>query len=1122
MTPPDPPPPHDGLFTGGGELGDRMAAIDWATTPLGPVATWPQSLKTCVRIVLTSRQPMFVWWGEALVNLYNDAYKSILGGKHPAALGQPASVVWREIWDDVGPRAAMAMERNVGTYDEALPLVMERNGYPEETYYTFSYSPVPNDTGGTGGILCANTDDTQRILGERQLATLRELASQTADARTSQDACSAAAQALSLNRRDLTFAAIYVSSAHREHFVLADAVGIERDHSLAPVSLGRGEDSPWPIADVLAGHVTRVYAIDPTLSPPDGAWNRPSTHVAVVPIALSGPIAQSGLLVVGLNPLRRFDDDYRSFLELAAGQIGASIANAQAHEEERRRAEALAEIDRAKTAFFSNVSHEFRTPLTLMLGPTEDALASPAQALAGAELETVYRNELRLLRLVNTLLDFSRVEAGRVEARFEPTDLGALTNDLGSVFRSAMERAGLRYTVRSDEGLVANVDRQMWEKIVLNLLSNALKFTFHGEVELTLSAAGDDVVLAVRDTGIGVAPEDLGRLFERFHRIEGARARTYEGSGIGLALVAELAKLHGGHVSADSTVGEGTTVRVAVPRASASTIAATSTMARSDTSPTREAFALEAMRWIDGTEGPPRSDDTRAAGVDDPPARILLADDNADMRDYVGGLLRAHWTVDAVADGRAALAAARAHPPDLVLTDVMMPELDGFALLRELRSDPSTSGIPVVMLSARAGEEMRIEGLQAGADDYLVKPFSARELVARVRTHLQLGQLRRVEQAARNRAEEASRAKDEFLAMLGHELRNPLSPIVIALELMKMRGVAPLEREHAIIERQVQHLVRLVDDLLDVSRITRGKIDLRREHVEISAVAAKAVEMAGPLLEQRRHDVRVDVPNVGLRVDADPVRLAQVIANLLTNAARYTDPNGRIDIVAGTDGDDVVLRVRDNGVGIEPELLPRVFERFVQGRRAADRAEGGLGLGLTLVHSLVQMHGGSVSAHSDGPGLGSEFSIRLPRLADAPDAAMVVDPPRPVAGDADTHRVLVVDDNADAASMLAEVLRSYGHDVVVANDGAQALALVERFHPDVAVLDIGLPVMDGYELAERLRERLPADTCRMIALTGYGQAHDRARSRAAGFAVHLVKPVELESLVAAVRGDDAA
>jgi len=366
--------------------------------------------------------------------------------------------------------------------------------------------------------------------------------------------------------------------------------------------------------------------------------------------------------------------------------------------------------------------------------------------------------------------------------------------------------------------------------------------------------------------------------------------------------------------------------------------------------------------------------------------------------------------------------------------------------------------------------------------------------------------------------EDASRAKDEFLAMLGHELRNPLSPIATALQLMRLKGHGETTNEQEVIERQVNHLTRLVDDLLDVSKITRGKVELRKERAEVSGIIAKALEMASDMFEQRSHQIFLELGDVPLCTEGDPVRLAQVVANLLTNAARYTEPGGKIWVAASREDGEVVIRVKDNGPGIDAKLLPHVFDLFVQGKRSADRAQGGLGIGLTLVKNLVALHGGSVHACSDGPGQGSEFVIRLP-AADAvpagPPSATAV-PPLPVGGTSTRRRVLIVDDNTDAADLLGELLRAEGHEVEVAYSAADALAAVKGFRPEVAVLDIGLPVMDGYELATHLRANPGTAGCRLIALTGYGQIHDRARSESSGFEHHLVKPVDIDTLTSLV------
>jgi signal transduction histidine kinase/FixJ family two-component response regulator len=1114
----------DPVFAGGGEMGRRMAAFDWSNTALGPVASWPQNLKTCVRIILTSRQPMFVWWGEQLINLYNDAYRAIVGGKHPDALGQPAAVVWREIWDQVQPRATATMRGNEGTYDEALLLIMERNGYPEETYYTFSYSPVPGDHGGTGGIICANTDDTPRIIGQRRLALLRELAARTADAGSAREACELAALALSSNPGDLPFAAIYLVDPDRRAAELVSVAGIEAGHAAAPAVMAIQDDAAWPIGEVLRRRApVVVHDLAARLGPlPSGAWPRPPTQAAV------HPIGDAAVLVLGLNPFRPLDDEYESFLHLVAGQIASAIGNAVAFEEERRRAEALAELDRAKTAFFSNVSHEFRTPLTLMLGPLRDQLdgaRGPLPPTLRHDAEVMSRNGMRLLRLVNSLLDFSRIEAGRAQAVYAPVDLAAFTRELASVFRSAVERGGLKLTIDCPPlPTPVHVDRTMWEKIVLNLLSNAFKFTFEGGIDVSLRAERERAVLRVRDSGVGIPPEELPRLFERFHRVEGTRARTHEGSGIGLALVQELVKMHGGTIEARSAPGQGTTFTIALPFGAAHLPPERITTEAHAGTPTpgAEAYVDEVLRWLPEEVLPqapaPGERPDAEARTEAPRARILLADDNADMRAYVARLLRDRWDVEAVADGAAALAAIRARRPDLVLTDVMMPNLDGFGLLAALRADPSTRGTPVIMLSARAGEEAKVEGLHAGADDYLVKPFSARELTARVETHLLLNRLRaaadnerarlhalfmsapamiailkgpehvfelanppalqiigdrqvvgrpvrealpeivpqgmvdildrvyrsgeaysareaplridrggngrlenvyidfvfqpslsatgavegvlvygfevtdavlarrkleeehRIAEEAQHRAEAAVHVRDEFLSIASHELRTPLTSLCLQAD-GALRALARDPNQPAgsflgrveKIRRQAGRLEVLVQDLLDVTRLNVGRLELRTEQVELTDIARDVCERLRDQAD--RSGSAIELRTDGLvRGEWDPVRIDQVLTNLLANAIKYGGGKP-IEVSIATDGPEAVVRVRDHGIGIARENQSRIFERFE--RAVADRNEGGLGLGLWIARQFVELMGGSIAVVS-APGEGAMFVVRLP------------------------------------------------------------------------------------------------------------------------------------------------
>ncbi|HEY9694937.1 MAG TPA: ATP-binding protein [Oculatellaceae cyanobacterium] len=1387
------------FLLGGGEMGARMRSHDWSQTKLGSVDTWQQSLKTAVRIMLTSRQPMFVWWGDHLINLYNDAYKAILGGKHPQVLGQPASDVWQEIWEQVGPRAESALIKNEATYDEALLLIMERNGYPEETYYTFSYSPVPNDYGGTGGIICANTDDTQRIIGERQLALLRELAARTVDARTFEQACSLSLGCLETNPYDLPWAMIYLVDPDQQNIVLSGTCGIDPNHEAVPEIVDFNADSVWHLAEVIKTNKSYVISnLDTTYNNlPTGAWQRSPHQAVAVPIAASGQTGKSGILVVGLNPFRLFDDKYQGFIDLVASQIAASIANAQAYEEERKRAEALAELDRAKTVFFSNVSHEFRTPLTLMLGPLEDTLTNCATLLPPREreqLEMVQRNAYRLLKLVNTLLDFSRIEAGRVQASYEPTDLATFTSELASVFRSAIERAGMQLSVNCPpQPEPVYVDREMWEKIVLNLLSNAFKFTFTGEIAVSLKLSNDHVELIVKDTGIGIPAAEIPHMFERFHRVKGAQGRTFEGSGIGLSLVQELVQIHGGTIQVTSVEGEGSCFTVSIPRGSAhlpqDRINSDRTLA--STALGAIPYLEEALRWLPEETG---GQGSRGAGEQEslifpspsllfPPssARILIADDNTDMRDYVTRLLSQQYEVEALPDGLAALSAARQRMPDLVLTDVMMPGLDGFGLLRELRNDPQMRKVPIILLSARAGEEARVEGLEAGADDYLIKPFSARELLARVEAALKMAHLRQeamqreqglrieaevakahletvlsgiqdqfyvldqewrysfvndrvaetvgcskedllgkriwelfpdlsstlfsqevrravkeqtvvrfeyfyshwqrwfenrvypfaegvtifvtdisdrkqaekalreseerfrnmadnapfmvwvtdptgyctylskswyefsgqteatglgfgwldavhledredakktfltandcgdayrvefrlrrkdgeyrwvidaanpwfgidgqfkgfigsvidiserkqaeaerdrllqLEQAAREEAETANRVKDEFLAVLSHELRSPLNPILGWTKLLQSRKFDEQFTKRALetIERNAKLQTELIEDLLDVSRILRGKMALNIAPVNLVTTIQSAIETVRLSAEAKQIQIQtLFTAHVG-QVMGDSVRLQQIVWNLLSNAIKFTPSGGKVEICLEQVGMNIQMQVKDTGKGINPEFLPYVFEYFRQEDGKTTRKFGGLGLGLAIVRYLTELHGGTVQAESLGEEMGATFTVTLPLLKQ--ENVEIINNQVPLSLTLDTSplagvKILVVDDEPDMRELMLTILESSGAEVRISASAAEALAEIDSFNPNMLISDIGMPEMDGYMLMRQVRQRYlqAGGNVIAIALTAYAGELDQQQALAAGFQRHIAKPIDPVELV---------
>ncbi|AFZ33180.1 PAS/PAC sensor hybrid histidine kinase [Gloeocapsa sp. PCC 7428] len=1058
------------------------------------------------------------------------------------------------------------------------------------------------------------------------------------------------------------------------------------------------------------------------------------------------------------------------------------------------------ELEQARTAFFSNISHEFRTPLTLMLGSLEEILADSAGLSQDKfqQVEIAHRNSLRLLKLVNTLLDFSRIEAGRTQAMYEPTDLAQLTTELASTFRAAVERAGMRLVVDCPPlSEPVYVDPQMWEKIVLNLLSNAFKFTFNGEIEVSLKCKMPNYIeLAVRDTGIGIPPAEIPHLFERFHRVKEAQGRSYEGSGIGLSLVQELVKLHGGTVAVNSTLGQGSCFTVSIPTGSAHLPQDRIGVSQTLTALGVASYVEEALRWLPEEAEEPvrcgasslrcsdwREQRSRGAGENQDllcsgsSPRILLADDNADMRNYVKRLLSQRYTVETVPDGIVALNAIKQNPPDLVLTDVMMPKMDGLELLQALRANPQTREIPIILLSAQAGEESRVEGLAAGADDYLTKPFSARELLARVEANLSMAQLRREaaqrehelrvaaetasenletvlasindvfmtfdrdwyytyvnrrtletsgmcwedfmgktlwdvfpdlvdtqfhaelqravteqtpvqfefyypkwqrwfenrvypsangvsiftteitdrkqaeaalresevrfrqmaetihdvfwlwniqenrhlyispayeriwgrdresiyqdpqqwietihpedrpqvknaaaqclqngyfeqeyrvvrpdgsicwvsdrgfvidddngepyrvagvaqditerkqveqereyllarEQAARESAETANRIKDEFLAVLSHELRSPLNPILGWVKLLQSRKFDEQATAKALatIERNAKLQTQLIEDLLDVSRILRGKMVLNVTSVNLVSVIDAALETVRVAAAAK--DIRIQKEfSSEILVAGDSSRLQQIVWNLLSNAVKFTPTGGCIEVQLQQVGTHAQIQVKDTGKGIHPDFLPYVFEYFRQEDGTTTRKFGGLGLGLAIVRQITELHGGSVKAESLGEGQGATFTVQLPLLQTAQEVNESDAIRSSCILQLQGVRVLVVDDEVDMQELVLAILEQYGAEVCVAASAAEALLLLNSFQPDILISDIGMPDVDGYMLMRQIRQRsrVPA-----IALTAYAGEYDQQQALAAGFQNHLAKPVEPEKLVQAI------
>ncbi|MFG1778396.1 SpoIIE family protein phosphatase [Micromonospora sp. NPDC049048] len=726
---PEFPPLLAAAFAGGGEMGELMSRLDWSGHPLGTPDRWPTTLCSAVGLMLASSAQIVMFWGEDELAFYNDAYRPTIGGKHPDVLGQPARVHWAETWSVLGPllEGVRRDGRSYRAQDHPFPL--DRRGFVEETYFDVSYDPILGVDGSVDGVFCIVNETTGRVVGERRLRLLAELGTELAEVDSRPELGRIAAEVLDRHRSDVPFALLHLPGQAGD-VTLAGCSGVDPGVVVPP--------PPARLAEVAAtGSAVTVAVTDLLTEVPADATG----EALVLPVTAGNETV--GTLAVGVARRVPLTDEYRDFFDLVAAQVSRAVGRQQAYEQERARAAELAALDRAKTNFFANVSHEFRTPLTLVLGPLEDLLADPALPEAYTDrLATMHRNALRLLKLVNTVLDFSRLESGRLAARYQPTDLADYTARLASTFRSATQRTGLRLVVDCPPlPAPVFVDRDLWEKVVLNLVSNAVKFTFDGEIRVRVRAVDGAARLEVSDTGVGIVPEELPHIFERFHRVPGARSRSHEGTGIGLALVRELVEMHGGEVAARSRVDEGSTFTVTIPFGAghlpAERVVDTGAPAQAELAHA-DLYVAETALWTGAASadggGTPRG--SGAAG------RILVADDNADLREHVNRLLSPSWEVVAVADGVEALRHAVDGSFDLVLTDVMMPRLDGFGLVAALRADPRTRHVPIVLLSARAGSAEEVAGLAVGADDYLTKPFSGQELIARVRANVELGQLR--------------------------------------------------------------------------------------------------------------------------------------------------------------------------------------------------------------------------------------------------------------------------------------------------------------------------------------------------------------------------------------------
>ena len=864
------------------EMSEMIRTCDWSKTPLGPMDTWSPALRMMTRFLMANRFPLLLWWGPSYISIYNDAYRPILGAKHPWALGQPVSTCWSEIWPILKPLIDSPFNGGPATWNEDLFLELNRFGFIEETHFTVAYSPVPDEltASGIGGVLATVHEITATVVGERRIGALRDLSARSLEAKSALEACRIAAETLAKYDKDVPFAQIYLldGDGRRARLVADTGLPAKASRGDAVIELASGNAQRWPIGEAVRDAKMRVVDdLKARLGPdgPAGPWSDPPREAVIVPIRSTHAETPNAVLVAGVSVRLKLDAAYRDFYELLASQIAAALTHGLSYDEERKRSEALAEIDRAKTVFFSNVSHEFRTPLTLILGPVENLLEPQSLetplSTQKEQLGLVRRNALRLQRLVNTMLDFSRIEAGRMRAHYEETDLAAFTAELVSNFRSACERAGLSLTIDCPSPpfgtLPAYVDRDMWEKVVLNLMSNAFKFTLQGGVTVRLTVDGEHVVLQVKDTGVGIPSDELPLIFQRFHRVEGARGRTHEGSGIGLALVSELVKLHGGCIKVESEIDHGSTFTVRLPlgKAHLDPACVASSAAPISRRDGAAPYIEEALQWLpqpidrDSDDIEIHSAPIRAGSKKQLP-RILWADDNADMRAYVARLLTQRFEVETACHGEEALEKARKMcqdgcPPDLVLCDIMMPRLDGFGVLRLLRSDADLASVPVVLLSARAGEEARIEGLEAGADGYITKPFSARELLSSLDAQISSVAVRRKAEQSIRESEERYRA----FTSATNDVMYRMSPDWSVMRRLKGRGFVPdtLDPSDSWFAKYIPpeehaHLKKAIDRAIQTKSIFELEHGVIQSDGEIGWVHSRAVpifDKAGDVVE---------------------------------------------------------------------------------------------------------------------------------------------------------------------------------------------------------------------------------------------------------------------------------
>ncbi|WP_404348369.1 response regulator [Phycicoccus jejuensis] len=784
----------DSLFPGGDETSALARSTDWSATSLGDPSTWRPELAAAIRTVLPASIPMLLWWGEDLVQVYNDAYRPVCGVKHPRSMGQPAAQCWPEAWPELGPRVRRVVEKGVPDHEEALLLLLQRHGFVEETYWRYSFSPVRAADGEVLGVFVATTEVTPVVVEGYRSAVVRELAALPSLAvGSAQEAATRVVELLAADRRAVPFAALHLPDGDGA-LVRAASTGVVDGGEVVPARV----EEAGAHALAVSGRTRSAQHVgigpgDLVVEPPPLAGHRPTGLVHVPLGTAEGPL--EGVLTLGLTPYRSVDEEYERFVTLLAHQISTLLGDVRGAAAERARVAAYAELDAAKSAVVANVSHEFRTPLTVVLAAARelrglDLAADEAQQ----HLDAVERAAVRLDRLVGALLDVARAEAGRLEVERAAVDLGGLTRDVVAMFRSAVEAAGL--VLDTDvEDVVALAHPDSWSTVVANLLSNAYRFTADGSIRVALRREGDDVVLEVADTGRGIAPEEVDAVLERFSRGPGRPVRGHTGTGIGLAHARDLVRAHGGSLTLEPGAGGGTLARVRVPVGDPG--------GGGTPAPVVSDSSLVAG-LLDGAVTAGRREPVAVdEGMPDDRPLLVLVEDHDDVSGYLRRMLEGDgWRVVAVPDVPAALAVPVV--PDLLLCDVMLPGPSGLDLVRVLRAERRWSTVPIVLLTARSGAREAAEGLAAGADDHVAKPFDPVELLARLRTHHELAR-------RRNRLVDEAETRAENLEVA---LRTNRS-IGMAVGVLMARHRVPSERAFEMLRRRSTSTNRKLRDIAE-------------------------------------------------------------------------------------------------------------------------------------------------------------------------------------------------------------------------------------------------------------------------------------------------------------------